>query len=312
MKLITVTKAAERLGVHRQTVENWAKRGILQVKAVGRAHFVLEEEVNAIADIAPDVEHARQSITKELDDIKAMQQEQEANRRAVRRELQIEGILARALTRREFYYAIPAMLCELDIIPDRVAEVMRLVIQGETFEDIASRFGLSKERVRQLFTKGCRKATLLSEVKDKLLQLEDVRLQNAELKQQVKILSSELKTQREYEEALRAKNEAERIKAIEETDSLISLFNTPITDPSLNLSVRTLNCCKSSDIETLGDICRHCKTDFLKMRNFGRKSLSELDDLLDSLNLSFLMDVDAIYRQRIAQRIAEIKEQQAE
>lgn len=82
MKLITVTKAAERLGVHRQTVENWAKRGILQVKAVGRAHFVLEEEVSAIADIAPDVERARQSITKELDDIKAMQQEQEANRRA--------------------------------------------------------------------------------------------------------------------------------------------------------------------------------------------------------------------------------------
>ncbi|MEW5845979.1 MAG: DNA-directed RNA polymerase subunit alpha [Bacteroidota bacterium] len=59
----------------------------------------------------------------------------------------------------------------------------------------------------------------------------------------------------------------------------------------LDLSVRALNCLKAADVETLGDLVRYNKNDLLKFRNFGKKSLTELEDLLDSLNLSFGMDV---------------------
>lgn len=56
------------------------------------------------------------------------------------------------------------------------------------------------------------------------------------------------------------------------------------------LSVRALNCLKSAEVETLGDLVKFQKNDLLKFRNFGRKSLTELDDLLARLNLSFGMD----------------------
>ena len=66
------------------------------------------------------------------------------------------------------------------------------------------------------------------------------------------------------------------------------LLKTKLAD--MDLSVRALNCLKSAEVETLGELVAYNKTDLLKFRNFGRKSLNELDDLLASLNLSFGMD----------------------
>lgn len=59
----------------------------------------------------------------------------------------------------------------------------------------------------------------------------------------------------------------------------------------MDLSVRALNCLKAADVETLGDLVRYHRNDLLKFRNFGKKSLTELDDLLASLNLTFGMDI---------------------
>lgn len=58
-----------------------------------------------------------------------------------------------------------------------------------------------------------------------------------------------------------------------------------------DLSVRALNCLKSAEVETLGELVQFNKNDLLKFRNFGKKSLSELDELLERLNLSFGMDI---------------------
>ncbi len=59
----------------------------------------------------------------------------------------------------------------------------------------------------------------------------------------------------------------------------------------MDLSVRALNCLKSAEVETLGELVVLNKNDLLKFRNFGKKSLTELDDLLANLNLSFGMDI---------------------
>lgn len=59
----------------------------------------------------------------------------------------------------------------------------------------------------------------------------------------------------------------------------------------LDLSVRALNCLKSAEIDTLGDLVSFDKNDLLKFRNFGKKSLSELEDLVDTKGLAFGMDV---------------------
>ena len=75
----------------------------------------------------------------------------------------------------------------------------------------------------------------------------------------------------------------------EEVLHMRQLLKTKLVD--MNLSVRALNCLKAADVDTLGDLVQFNKTDLLKFRNFGKKSLTELDDLLESLNLSFGTDI---------------------
>ena len=67
------------------------------------------------------------------------------------------------------------------------------------------------------------------------------------------------------------------------------LLKTKLTDQ--DLSVRALNCLKAADVDTVGDLVKLNRNDLLKFRNFGKKSLTELDVLLTSLNLKFGMDV---------------------
>jgi DNA-directed RNA polymerase subunit alpha len=59
----------------------------------------------------------------------------------------------------------------------------------------------------------------------------------------------------------------------------------------MELSVRALNCLRAADVDTLGELVHYNKNDLLKFRNFGKKSLTELDDLLEGLKLSFGMDI---------------------
>ena len=75
----------------------------------------------------------------------------------------------------------------------------------------------------------------------------------------------------------------------EEVLHMRQLLKTKLVD--MDLSVRALNCLKAAEIETLGDLMKFNKNDLLKFRNFGKKSLTELDELLDVMNLSFGMDV---------------------
>lgn len=86
----------------------------------------------------------------------------------------------------------------------------------------------------------------------------------------------------EEEQAVSQKDsEKERVKKI---------LLTSVDD--LELSVRSHNCLKAANIKTLGDLVRKEESEMLKFRNFGRKSLAELMDIVESYNLEFGMDVD--------------------
>ncbi len=75
----------------------------------------------------------------------------------------------------------------------------------------------------------------------------------------------------------------------EEALRMCQLLKSRLVD--LDLSVRALNCLKAADIDTLGQLCSTTRAELLKFRNFGRKSLTELETKLASLNLSFGMDL---------------------
>jgi len=87
--------------------------------------------------------------------------------------------------------------------------------------------------------------------------------------------------------------DSEEKKDQEEFDEEIlhmrQLLKTQLVD--LDLSVRALNCLKAADVDTLGELVVFNKNDLLKFRNFGKKSLTEIEDLLISRDLSFGLDV---------------------
>jgi len=67
------------------------------------------------------------------------------------------------------------------------------------------------------------------------------------------------------------------------------LLKTALTE--LDLSVRAYNCLKAADIRTLGDLVQLEISDMMKFRNFGKKSLTELEQLVSDKGLTFGMDV---------------------
>jgi DNA-directed RNA polymerase subunit alpha len=86
----------------------------------------------------------------------------------------------------------------------------------------------------------------------------------------------------------------EEIEEVIDEDQLrlIEILNHSVEE--LELSVRSSNCLRDASIRTLGDLVRKSEAEMLKYRNFGRKSLQELVDILSDMGLHFGMDVDSI------------------
>ena len=75
-----------------------------------------------------------------------------------------------------------------------------------------------------------------------------------------------------------------------EFERIKKILTTSVDD--LELSVRSHNCLKAANIKTMGDLVRKDESEMLKFRNFGRKSLAELMEIVENYNLDFGMDVD--------------------
>ncbi len=109
------------------------------------------------------------------------------------------------------------------------------------------------------------------------------------LKEAAKILIYHFMLFSDEKIALEAPKEDDVDEFDEEVLHMRQLLKSKLTD--MDLSVRALNCLNSAEVETLGELVVFNKNDLLKFRNFGKKSLTELDELLASLNLSFGMDI---------------------
>lgn len=109
------------------------------------------------------------------------------------------------------------------------------------------------------------------------------------LKEAAKILIYHFMLFSDEKIALETKEEDTNEVFDEEVLHMRQLLKQKLVD--MDLSVRALNCLKSAEVETLAELVVFNKTDLLKFRNFGKKSLTELEDMLTSLNLSFGMDI---------------------
>lgn len=109
------------------------------------------------------------------------------------------------------------------------------------------------------------------------------------LKEAAKILIYHFMLFSDEKITLESSEQEENEEFDEEMLHMRQLLKSKLVD--MDLSVRALNCLKSAEVETLGELVVFNRNDLLKFRNFGKKSLTELDDLLANLNLSFGMDI---------------------
>lgn len=88
---------------------------------------------------------------------------------------------------------------------------------------------------------------------------------------------------------LESEEKAEEEEFDESSLHMRQLLKTKLTD--MDLSVRALNCLKAAEVETLGELVQYERGDLLKFRNFGKKSLTELDELVEKKGLNFGLDL---------------------
>jgi len=108
------------------------------------------------------------------------------------------------------------------------------------------------------------------------------------LKRSVRILKDYLDVLEESDEKLEYPEEEEE----EQNQELKRLLNRSVDE--LEMSVRSSNCLKNAEIDTIGDLVQKTEQQMLSYRNFGKKSLKEIKDILSELGLSLGMNVDDI------------------
>lgn len=209
--------------------------------------------------------------------------------RQLHAELRIAGKCAEVLARREFFESIPLMMVNLGQITEREATILQELLRGTSFNTLAERYGLTRERIRQLTYRAIRRSV-------KLKWLKDIEDDNTRLWGELNALREVMKAKDIELERLRKRVavEVEHGNADAYDDSLYQTLTTPIKN--LNISVRACNVCRVHDIETLGDLAMRSEKDFLGMRNFGRKTLREVYRLLEKYHLHFDYDVLSVYR----------------
>ena len=277
MERMTRNDAAAYLGVDPQTITNWVNKGLLggYNDKSSKRFWVNADDVKKYSE-----KYKMLSVSEDLLDRE--QKELLASERKVNAKIQM--LMHDALNVSSFSYdKIGSSLCMLLELTAqyglREKKIMQAFFNGDRISDIADNFELSRERVRQIVIKAIRKFNYAIE------ELVDLKMENNSLKEEIK----NVKMQFIMQEGEKEEEQPEDVPP--------SLFSIRLVN--CNLPVRVLNVTKEADIDTIGDLVQYSKLDMIKFRNFGKKSLMQLDDFIHEMGLEWGMDKAKIYARGI-------------
>lgn len=276
MERMTRNDAAAYLGVDPQTVTNWVNKGLLggYNDKSSKRFWVNADDVKKYSE-----KYKMLSVTEDLLDRE--QKELLASERKVNAKIQM--LMHDALNVSSFSYdKIGGSLCTLLELTSqggmREKKIMQAFFNGDRISNIAYEFGLSRERVRQIVVKAIRKFNYA------IKELADLKQENNSLKEEIKNVKMQLIMQEGEEEE-------------QSEDVPPSVFSIRLVN--CNLPVRVLNVTKAADIDTIGDLVQYSKFEMVKFRNFGKKSLMQLDEFIHEMGLEWGMDKAKIYARGI-------------
>lgn len=290
-KYISAAQAAKMTDVTTQTIRNLCKSGVLSYQKRTNLFYPSREDVErykaAIADIhaaTQDIEQYKHQLETERDTLKA-------------------ELCATQAKYRERMYNLEMFPKRIEVIRDTLLAVMEGVshyvderdccvtprelsavwdaLQGKSFEEIGNdmRPFVTKESARQIWAKGLRK---FAHVKGAFYRLNS---ENDQLKEELQEKNDEIAN-------LHAQIEGRQPVITDEKRRLSKILAMSVND--CDITVRVLNCLRYADVETVRDLVKMHRADLLKYRNFGKKSLTELDEFLEDRGLAWGMDVSDI------------------
>ena len=280
MARITRRKAAEILGLSRQTISNYIKQGLIgscvgehgilyvnseDVEKYAKKYKMLAANEKMIDDKLKEVEAHKRAINVELTELR--------NRATANGKLAANAV--------GMLFGVINAMSHLGITPKlryRESKLLKDIINGMTYDELSLKYDLTTTRIRQIVEKTC----------NKLTDNEDTAIAeiatNQYLRNVIDGLKKKLKAvQTSYDEYRRAKGE------VPISDAILPplILGKDVND--CGFPVRILNMFKWCDIYTVGDLLRkfHGKSDLDKIRNIGTKSVCIILDFIEENNLSF-------------------------
>lgn len=290
-RLLSRDEAALLLDVTPQTISNWVEKGVLKGHFVDRLLKIDKATVEKYFDTLSDLAFIEKRIFAAKRDLQLAEKELEKNLDDTRSAIHLLGKGVPAHLLNEIFSAIIEASGD-DVLKEREKTILTMLLEGKDVEFVAEEYGLTRSRIMQIVSKAVRKLATVKTFSELRREYKQLVFDNTNFQNVIEALQNRVK-------------KLERINNIDtapvsEYDYLLgdkggtftAMMNTPVYD--LDISVRSLNCLKGADVDTLYDLVKCNKTDLMKFRNFGKKSLTELEDLLENLHLHFGMDVDAI------------------
>ena len=264
-RLISRQEAAEKLRCEQQTISNWVEWGIIRGHIIGRRLMVDADTIDAVLDSAHDAARAKKRIEILRQELLDTERELENQVREAKNALRLWKHSDCKRINREAVYAI--LTAYKPLLTEMENGIIRSLMETGEIPALAETYHLTPQRIVQIIARAIQKINGARRY-DSLIE------EVATLKRLTHELMEKLESCGEKPDEIE-NNEAVMKKELKNT----------------TLSVRALNCLKTNDIMNVADLVSFQVTDLLRMRNFGRKSMRELEDLVDSLGLQFGMDV---------------------
>lgn len=279
MARITRRKAAEILGVSRQTISNYIEQGLIGSYKDHSIVYVNSEDIKKYAEKYKILAVNEKMIDDKLKEVEAHKRAINVELTELRNRTTANGKLAANAV--GMLFGVINTMSYLGITPKlsyRESKLLKDIIYGMTYDELSIKYGVSATRIRQIVEKTCNKLTYNEDAAiAEIATNQDLRIVIDGLKKKLKA------TQASYDEYRRAKGDT----PIGGTILPPLILGKDVND--CGFPVRILNMFRWCDVYTVGDLLRkfHGKSDLDKIRNLGKKSIWIILDFIEENNLSF-------------------------
>ena len=283
MARITRNKAAEILGVSRQTISNYIKEGILGSYADEHGiTYVNSEDVEKYAQKYKMIAVNEKMIDEKLNEVEARKRAINVELTELRNRATANGKLAENAV--GMLFGVINAMSHLGVLPNltyRESNLLKDIINGMTYDELSIKYGVSATRIRQLVVRTCNKLTYNEDIV--IAELSTNRALLCEVDHLKKVVKS-LKVK--FDEYRLSKGD----KPVSSEVLPPLILSRDIND--CGFSTRVLNALKSYDVYTVGDLVRNLRgrSELMKLRNLGRKSVWTILDFVEENNLDFKED----------------------